>query len=82
MSRDRFQPLDLEALVVFEKLKLAFIEALVLAYYYPREVLSQYNKEGIYHPIAFFSAKHILVEYNYDIYNNKLLAIVKAFKEW
>jgi hypothetical protein len=45
-------------------------------------VLSQYNNEGILHPVAFFSKKYSLVEYNYKIYDKELMAIVCAFEEW
>ena len=33
-------------------------------------------------PIAYFSKKLILAEYNYIIYNKKLLAIVKNLEMW
>jgi hypothetical protein len=45
-------------------------------------VLSQYDDDGILHPVAFFSQKHTPAEYNYQIYNNELMAIVRAFDEW
>ena len=32
--------------------------------------------------MAFFSCKHLLQEINYEIYDKKLLAIIKSFKEW
>jgi RNase H-like domain found in reverse transcriptase len=34
------------------------------------------------HPIAYYSALFIAAEQNYDIYEQELLAIVKAFKHW
>ena len=43
-------------------------------------VLSQPNNKGILHPVAFFSRKLLLAEYNYEIYNKELLAIVSTFK--
>jgi len=45
-------------------------------------VLSQPDSSGIIHPVAFFSKKHTPVECNYEIYDKKLLAIVRAFEEW
>jgi hypothetical protein len=45
-------------------------------------ILSQYDDEGILHPIAFFSKKHSLAECNYEIYDKELMAIVRAFEEW
>ena len=44
--------------------------------------MSQYNDKGILYPIAFFSKKHSIIEYNYEIYNKELLAIVYCFKKW
>jgi hypothetical protein len=45
-------------------------------------VLSQYDDEGILHPVTFFSKKHSPAECNYEIYNKELMAIVHAFEEW
>jgi len=45
-------------------------------------VLSQYEHEGTLHPVAFFSQKHSPAECNYEIYDKKLMAIVRAFEEW
>jgi hypothetical protein len=44
-------------------------------------VLSQYDDEGILHPVAFLSKKHSPAECNYEIYDKELMAIVRAFKE-
>jgi hypothetical protein len=44
-------------------------------------VLSQYDDEGILHPVAFFSKKHSPAECNYEIYDKELMAIVRAFEE-
>jgi phospholipid-translocating ATPase len=40
------------------------------------EVLSQCDDEGVQHPVAYFSKKHILAECNYDIYDQELMAII------
>jgi hypothetical protein len=45
-------------------------------------VLSQYDDDGILHPVAFFSKKHSSAECNYEIYDKELMAIVRAFEEW
>jgi hypothetical protein len=45
-------------------------------------VLSQYDDDGILHPVAFFSKKHSPAKYNYKIYDKELMAIVRAFEEW
>jgi len=45
-------------------------------------ILSQYDDDGILHPLAFFSKKHSPAECNYEIYDKELMAIVRAFEEW
>jgi hypothetical protein len=45
-------------------------------------ILSQYNDEGILHPVIFFSEKYTPIESNYKIYNKELMAIIRAFEEW
>ena len=44
-------------------------------------ILFQYGEDGLFHPVAFFSYKQLLQEINYEIYNKKLLAIIKSFEE-
>ena len=39
-------------------------------------VLSQYDDQGVLHPVAFFSKKHSATECNYEIYNKELLVII------
>ena len=43
-------------------------------------ILSQYNKDGVLHPIVYFLKRLNLVKYNYEIYNKELLAIIKCFE--
>jgi hypothetical protein len=43
-------------------------------------VLSQ--KEDRVQPVAFYSKKMTATEFNYDIHNEVMLAIVSSFKEW
>ncbi|ODM14395.1 hypothetical protein SI65_10230 [Aspergillus cristatus] len=45
-------------------------------------VLSQYDDDGVLHPVAFFSKKHSATECNYEIYDKELLAIIRCFEEW
>ena len=81
----------------FAELKEAFTTAPVLAHFdYEKEivletdassyvsagVLSQYDNQGILHPVAFFSKKHIPAEENYEIYDQELGAIVKSLEQW
>ena len=45
-------------------------------------ILSQYGIDGILHPVAYFSKKHLPAECNYEIHDKELMAIVRAFEEW
>src|SRR5438874_10841329 len=78
-------------------LKRAFTTAPVLAHFDPNKeilvetdasdyvsagILSQRDKEGVLHPVAFFSRKHSPAECNYEIYDKELMAIVRCFEEW
>ncbi|KAG5721963.1 hypothetical protein E4T56_gene18482 [Termitomyces sp. T112] len=46
-------------------------------------ILSQLDLGGKdLHPVAFYTQSIIPVELNYDIYDKKLLTIVKAFRQW
>ena len=45
-------------------------------------VLSQRDEEGVLYPVAFFSKKHSSAECNYEIYDKKLMTIVRCFEEW
>ena len=53
-----------------------------LSNYATRGILSQYNKDGVLYPIVYFLKRLSLAEYNYKIYNKKLLAIIRYFKQW
>jgi hypothetical protein len=79
----------------FRALQKAFSTALVFATYdYDRKtvlktdaldwalegVLLQFNDKGILKPVAYFSVKYSATECNYEIYNKKLLAIIKCLK--
>ena len=42
----------------------------------------QKDGNGDYHPCAYHSASFSLAECNYDIYDQELLAVIHALKEW
>ena len=44
-------------------------------------VLSQYDKNGVLRPIAYFSQKLNTTKSNYEIYNKKLLIIIQCFEQ-
>ncbi|KAE8548994.1 hypothetical protein EYB25_009377 [Talaromyces marneffei] len=45
-------------------------------------VLSQFCKDGEWHPVGYYSATMAPAEHNYHIHDKELLAIIKAFHEW
>ena len=45
-------------------------------------ILSQYDKNGVLHPIAYFFKKHNPAECNYEIYDKELMVIICTFEEW
>ena len=81
----------------FETLKGHLLSAPILAHYFsdwPTKVemntsdgvvagvLLQQDDEGVWHPVGFFSCMMNGPQWNYDIHNKKLLAIVQALNEW
>jgi hypothetical protein len=81
----------------FDHLKNTFMSAPVLARFDPDRdvivetdasnyvsagVLSQYDDDGILHPVAYFSKKYSPAECKYEIYDKELMAIIRAFEEW
>ena len=44
--------------------------------------MSQYDTNGILHPVVFFSNKHLPTECNYIIYDKELMAFICYFEEW
>ena len=81
----------------FDNLKKTFITASILKHFDSEveniveidviderleEVLFQYDVDDLLHFVAFFFKKMIFVECNYEIYDKKFLAIIKAFKKW
>jgi hypothetical protein len=86
-----------QATEAFEFLKAEFIKQPILAHFDPdlqivletdasdyvaAGVISQWGKDGLLHPVAFYSSKHTPAECNYEIYDKELSAIVKAFELW
>jgi hypothetical protein len=45
-------------------------------------MLSQLGENNIFHLVDFCSCKFSLVEINYEIHDNKLLASLDAFEKW
>ena len=45
-------------------------------------ILLQIADDGLLHPVAFFSKKHLPAECNYEIYDKELMAIIRSFEEW
>ena len=45
-------------------------------------VLSQYDDNGVLHPVAFYSKNLTPAECNYQIYDKELLAIIKCLEHW
>ena len=45
-------------------------------------VLSQSDSQRVLHSVTYFSTCMSSAECNYDIYNKKLLVIIRAFEEW
>ena len=43
-------------------------------------ILSQYNDDGVLYPVAFYSKNLTPAEYNYEIYNKELLAIINGLE--
>jgi hypothetical protein len=82
----------------FNRLKVAFTSAPILAHYDPDNptvvetdgseyviatIISQIDCEtGLLHPIAFFSCSMHPAELNYDIYDKELLGICETFRHW
>ena len=82
---------------VFNLLKKTMIEAFILRHYdrtkqvvlkidfsnyVNAEMLSQYDDEEVLHLVVFFSRNLISIECNYEIYDKKLLIIIRCLKHW
>jgi hypothetical protein len=49
--------------------------------YISARVLSQYEYNGILHPVTYVSRKYSVVECNYQMYDKELIAIIHAFED-
>ena len=80
----------------FKKLKTAFVSALYLVYFdYDkltrietdssswciRGTLQQLSAKGVWTPCVFFSKKNSSAEYNYEIHNKELFAVIQCLNE-
>ena len=50
--------------------------------YVNNDILSQYDDEETLHLMIYYSKNLSFAECNYEIYDKKLLAIIRAFKHW
>ena len=81
----------------FDEIKQRFCSSPVLAIYDPNRktrievdasgfatgaVLSQEGEDGKFHPIAFHSESMSDAEWNYEIYDKEMLAIIRALQAW
>ena len=46
------------------------------------KVLSQYDDEGVLHSVTFYNKNMISTKCNYEIYDKKLLIIIKCLEHW
>ena len=97
MKKDKKFVWNAECEVVFQQLKHRFMSVPILTYfdaeresivetdvsdYVSAGIISQYDDNGVLHPVAYFSKKHSPAECNYEIYDKELMAIIRCFKEW
>ncbi len=81
----------------FDRLKQTFITVSILMHYNSNllvtveidvfdyvviEVMSQRDDNEQLRPVIYFSFKMLFAECNYEIYDKKLLAIIRAFEKW
>ena len=97
LTIDRNSFLDKKTKKTFETLKKTFITILVFCYFDSTKslriktnvfnkvidvIFCQFNENDYWYFIAFLLQKLIFTKCNYEIYNKKLLIIVKFFKHW
>ncbi len=71
-----------EALILaHNKQSLRTIVETDLSDYVSSGIFSQIDKDRLLHPVAYLSKNLILVEYNYQIYDKELSAIIHCFKQ-
>ena len=87
---------DKEYQTTFDTLKEAFTSDIILRHYnldrkiivetdtsdfISRGILLQYDDDSVLHLVTYFLKKYSPAEYNYEIYNKELIAIVRVFQE-
>ena len=65
----------------FDQTKEIFLETDFSVYVIAEEIL-QRESDNLLHLVAFFFRKMNPAQYNYEIYDKELLAIVKCFENW
>jgi len=45
-------------------------------------ISTQYDEEGVLHPVAYYTKKYTPAECNYNIHHKEYMAITKSLKEW
>jgi hypothetical protein len=83
--------------IAFEQLKKRIIETFVLSYFFSEletflesdsfdyvsiEILSQKENDDLIKSVTYFSKTLFSVECNYEIYDKKLLTIIRCFEQW
>jgi hypothetical protein len=83
--------------IAFEILKKTFIFDMILRHfdldrsiiieidvfdYVSNDILSQYDDEEVLHFVIYFLKKHNSTECNYEIYDKKLMTIIRCFEKW
>ncbi len=71
-----------EPVLLMPKLEQAFELEVDTSNYAIGVMLNQQDKQKRWHPVAYYSTTLSEIEWNYDIYNKELLAIVKSLWHW
>ena len=50
--------------------------------YVSASIISQYDDNGVLHPVAHFLKQDSPAECNYEIYDKELIAMIRCFEEW
>jgi len=81
----------------FEELKHRFTSTPILCHSHPERhkqietdvsdlakagILSQYEPDKHWHPLAFYNKRFLPAELNYDVYDKEIVVIVNCFQEW
>ena len=96
MKKDVKFAWNMECEVAFQQLKNRLISAPIFMHfdaereiiietdasdYVSAGIISQYDDNSVLHLVADFSKKHLPAEYNYEIYDKELMAIIRCFEE-